>query len=134
MKIIATLVLLCAAALAASAQPPAYEPIWGAQYDCYYWNYSGPATHPAGWSNWPIRVRSNPSLILATESFQVPYLRGKDSHAVAWAKPQLSDSCTIWEFTDGAVQCQRTLVYPGGDRIDFQRCNDGHSRVCNLHR
>ncbi|HSS48771.1 MAG TPA: hypothetical protein VLX28_07485, partial [Thermoanaerobaculia bacterium] len=40
MKTIVMFVLLFAAALAASAQ--SYEPKWGLQYDCYYWNYAGP--------------------------------------------------------------------------------------------
>ena len=133
MKKIVSFVLLLTAALAASAQTP-QEPKWGVQYDCSYVNYSGPATHPYGWSNWTIRVRSNPSLIWATENFQVPYLKGSDNHAVVWAKPDTSQSgCTIWELTDGTVQCKDTRVYAGSYFISFQNCNDGHRRFCRIH-
>jgi hypothetical protein len=134
MKKIVAFVLLFAAALAASAQSAPYEPLWNYQYDCSYSNYSGPATHPYGWSNWVIRVRSNPSLIWAYENFQVPYLNGVDNHSVAWAKPDTSNAdFTVWEFTDGAVQCKNTQVYRGRYFIYFQGCNDGHSRFCQLH-
>ena len=136
MKKTVLFVLLLTAALAASAQTPdqvqTYEPKWGLQYDCDYWSYSGPATHP-GWSNWTIRVRSNPSLIWAIENFQVPYLSGHDNHAVAWAKPQRARYYTIWEFTDGTVQCKSTIVSWDRDSIDFYSCSDGHSRSCHIH-
>jgi hypothetical protein len=140
MKKIVSFFLLLTAALAASAQTPdqtpKYEPRWGVQYDCSYVNYSGPATHPYGWSNWTIRVRSNPSLIWATENFQVPYLKGSDNHAVAWAikseAPPPNSSFTTWESTDGTVQCKDTRVYAGSYMISFQSCNDGHSRFCRV--
>lgn len=131
MKTIATFVLLFAAALAASAQT--YEPKWGAQYDCHYSsNYSGPATHPDGWANWVIRVRSNPNLIWAIENFQATNSFGHDNHAVAWAKPVTNGYYTTWEFTDGTVQCKSTTVSWDRNTINFQGCNDGHSRVCCL--
>jgi hypothetical protein len=134
MKKTVLFVLLFAAALAASAQT--YEPKWNVSYNCSYSpNYSGPASNP-GWSYWTIRVRSNPSLIWAYETFKVDYLTGRDNHAVAWAKPvphqEHHPPYTSWEFTDGAVQCKDTRVYTGSNAIDFYDCNDGHNRHCNI--
>jgi hypothetical protein len=130
--------LLFAVAMGALAQQPIYEPRWNVSYNCQYVNYSGPASNP-GWSYWTIRVRSNPSLIWATEVFKVDYLSGRDNHAVAWAKPVTVRegpwpylSYTIWEFTDGSVQCKDTRVYEGSYSIGFSNCNDGHTRRCNL--
>ncbi len=132
MKTFATFVLLFAAALAASAQLPSYEPLWGAQYGCHYSNYAGPATSPDGWANWVIRVRTSDSLIWAIENFQATNSFGHDNHSVAWARLQQTSYYTIWEFTDGTVQCKNTMIYWGRKTIDFQNCNDGHSRVCHL--
>jgi hypothetical protein len=139
MKKTVLFVLLFATALAASAQLPIYEPKWNVSYDCTYYNYSGPAKNP-GQSYWTIRVRSNPSLIWATENFRVDYTAsGWDNHAVAWAKPVTVQqnywpyvSYTVWEFTDGTVQCKDTRVYEGRSSIGFYNCNDGHTRHCQI--
>lgn len=134
MKTMVTFGLLFTAALAASAQSPSYEPKWGLNYHCYYSNYSGPATQPEGWANWVIRVRSNPSLIWAIENFQATNSFGHDNHAVAWAKPVTNGYYTTWEFTDGTVQCKSTTVSWDRNTINFQDCNDGHSRSCYLQK
>lgn len=122
--------LLFASALTASA----FEPKWGVPYNCSYSpNYSGPASNP-GWSYWTIRVRSNPNLIWAYETFKVG--AGSDNHSVAWAKPVDQPASypipayTSWEFTDGSVQCKDTRVYQNRNVIDFYDCTDGHNRHC----
>jgi hypothetical protein len=41
---------------------------------------------------------------------------------------------TRWELTINPVgpQCTSALVTAGGDRISFQSCSNGHSRVCTI--
>lgn len=130
-------IVLCALLLATVAAASAHaivEPQWGANYHCYYDNYSGNASDP-GFSVWTQTARYGSGanlLIRCLESFDTSY--GGDTYKCSWAKPvDQANGTTVWEFTFNPYgpQCKKTTVYPpGAYAITFQECTDGHSRTC----
>lgn len=128
---------LLLAAFAGSAQA-IVKPKCDVAYRCYYYNYPNPITNP-GISFFQSCVWVSPTFLRGIEQFQVPYGTGWDARKFAFANPG-SDYfdpntytwATDWEFTINPYgpQCKQTRVSNYGNRIDFNDCTDGHSRVC----
>ncbi|HKI06106.1 MAG TPA: hypothetical protein VKK31_29270 [Thermoanaerobaculia bacterium] len=135
-KVVLFALLLAAVAGVASAQTYV-EPKLNTYYQCNYTNYTGPAT-PGGFSIFINPSGSLSGVLWATEKFQVPYLTGWDNWRVAFAKPVnryiegYLISTTV-EFTSPDGQCKATKISQGGNRIDFNNCTTGYSRVCTTY-
>jgi hypothetical protein len=126
-KIVLTALSLafCAAVSAHAFQ----EPQWGQRYQCFAFSNSG-----NGIFTWAQRTRTGRDsnlIIWGSES-----LNSQNPYKANWAKPTPLDQnnpngSTVWEFTlPGVAQCTKVIVYPSGNYISFQQCNDTGNRFC----
>lgn len=136
-KAVVFALLFGTAAVAAEAR---VYPKCNTYYRCTYTNYPDPIRNP-GFSIFTDCVGANTDFIRGIEKYEVPYLTGWDNKKFTFAKPVDSYDpysylpMTTWEFTHNPYgpQCKRTEVMFNGQRIDFENCTDGHSRVCTTY-
>lgn len=141
MKKIALFALLFAAAATAASAQTMFKPLSGVTYFCDYVNPTMDEVTPDGASRFDL---TGDTLLRGIETFLANH--GVDQRKVTFAKPAnrfvidpvTHDAVLVWtrwEFTinPGGPQCTSTLVSEGGQRISFQNCSDGHSRVCTTY-
>ena len=119
-KIVLTALSLafCAAVSAHAFQ----EPHWGQRYQCFSFSNSG-----NGIFTWAQRTRTGRDsnlIIWGSESLssQIPTRRNGPSRRLGSKQSERLDSLEV--TLPGVAQCTKVIVYPGGNYISFEQCND----------
>jgi hypothetical protein len=129
-------------ATVAGAAEAYMQPKCGVYYQCHYTNWPNPIPDPS-FSFFTSCTGLGTNLIRGTEEFQ-SYYQGNviwDNRKFTFAKPvngfdpYTYAPMTTWEFTinPSGPQCKRTEVMFSGNRIEFENCTDGHTRVCTTY-